>query len=97
MEVKDTLTILGISTAATSVAWRPNAAADKVFELFGDYTLNGVVDSGDYTIWRKQDGMTGTGLFADGIEDGTVDALDYTIYQQHFGNTLTVNDVNYAP
>ncbi len=92
MEVKESLTIRGVGST-TSVAWRPGAAADKVFELWGDYNSNYEVDSGDYVTYRKQQGQSGSGLGADGDDNGVVDSLDYSIYTSHFGNTLTLLNV----
>lgn len=92
LEVNESLTIRGVGTT-TSVAWRPGTATDKVFELWGDYNSNLTVDSGDYVQYRKQQGMTGSGLASDGDEDGDVDPADYQIYINHFGNTLTLLNV----
>jgi CSLREA domain-containing protein len=92
LEVNESLTIRGVDSI-TRVAWRPGAAADKVFELWGDYNSNLTVDSGDYVLWSKQRGSTGAGIASDGDENGVVDNADYTIYQNHFGNTLTLLNV----
>ena len=92
LEVKESLTIRGVYNA-TSVAWRAGAAADKVFELYGDFSTNLTVDSGDYVLYRRQQNMTGSGLWADGDENGTVNNDDYLIYISHFGNTLTLLNV----
>lgn len=88
LEVKQSLTIRGVN-GLTSVAWRAGSAADKVFELLGDYNNDGVadqspsdVDSSDYVIWAKR--LPG----ADGNDDGVVDQDDHTVWTQHFGNTL---------
>jgi hypothetical protein len=50
----------------------------------GDYNRNGLVDAGDYTIWRDTLGST-TDLRADGDDSGTVDLLDYNYWASHFG------------
>ena len=55
--------------------------------LLGDYNHNGVVDSGDYTVWRDTLGRSGSGLAADGSGNGTVDAADFTVWQAHYGAT----------
>jgi beta-glucanase (GH16 family) len=55
--------------------------------LLGDYNHDGVVDSGDYTVWRDTLGQDGIGLAADGSGNGTVDAADFTMWQTHFGAT----------
>jgi hypothetical protein len=56
--------------------------------LVGDYNRNGVVDDGDYILWRRTLGQTGLTPFsgADGDGDGTVDADDYNVWRSHFGN-----------
>ncbi len=63
-------------------------AAIKTFSTpAGDYNHDGTKNAADYVIWRKQEGMTGTGLDADGNNDSTVDSLDYAIWRT--GNGLT--------
>jgi hypothetical protein len=48
----------------------------------GDYNNNGVVDAGDYVLWRKG------GPLANEVETpGTVNAADYTAWRARFGNT----------
>jgi hypothetical protein len=93
LEIKDSLTIRGVD--GSSVAWRAGAAADKVFELMGDYNNDGVtddqpadVDAADYIIWQNQDGQIGSNLAADGNDDGRVNELDYDVWQGNFGKTL---------
>lgn len=54
--------------------------------LLGDYNLNGIVDSGDYVVWRNTQG-TSSSLAADGNDDGRVDNADYQIWRANFGNT----------
>jgi hypothetical protein len=95
------LTIRGV-TESTSVAWRSGAALDKVFELLGDYNNDGLiappadVDGSDYVVWRRQEGMTGTGLGADGNEDGTVNQADFDLWADHYGNTLMLHNIGPA-
>jgi hypothetical protein len=56
----------------------------------GDYNGNGIVDAGDYTIWRDTLGST-TDLRANGDNTGgsanKVDAADYAFWKSRFGNT----------
>jgi hypothetical protein len=60
----------------------------------GDYNANGIVDTGDYTVWRNTlnnavtpgTGADGTG--PGGTPDGIVDQLDYDFWKAHFGDTL---------
>jgi predicted outer membrane repeat protein len=57
--------------------------------LFGDYNLDGVVDTGDYTVWRNGMGMSvPAGRGADGNGDGLVDLQDYTLWKANYGCTL---------
>jgi hypothetical protein len=53
--------------------------------LPGDYNRDGVVDNGDYIIWRKSNGTAGF-LAADGNGDHVVNQLDYNYWRQRFGN-----------
>jgi hypothetical protein len=52
----------------------------------GDYNDNGIVDAGDYVMWRKTVGTTGEGLKADSNNDNVVDEADLTAWRQAFGN-----------
>jgi arabinogalactan endo-1,4-beta-galactosidase len=49
----------------------------------GDYSHNGVVDAGDYTVWRDTLGST-TDLRADGDGNGVVNQLDYAYWANRF-------------
>src|SRR5262249_37648130 len=51
----------------------------------GDYNGNGIVDAGDYTVWRDTLGST-TNLAADGNGNGVIDAGDYGVWKANFGN-----------
>jgi hypothetical protein len=52
----------------------------------GDYNDDGVVDAGDYLVWRKSAGQSAiSGLAADSNLDGTVDAIDYAFWAARFG------------
>ena len=54
----------------------------------GDYNRNGVVDAGDYAIWRDSVGST-TDLRANGDNTGAsankIDQADYEFWRSHFG------------
>jgi rhamnogalacturonan endolyase len=54
----------------------------------GDYNLDNVVDSADYTVWRDTLGSTDD-LRADGSGNGVVDQADYGVWRLYFGMTLT--------
>ena len=57
--------------------------------LTGDYNHDGIVDAGDYTVWRDELGETGSGLAADGNDDNLVNAADYTAWVSNFGQTAS--------
>ena len=63
-------------------------AAMTVHLLAGDYNHDGVVDAGDYLVWRKTIGSTVL-LAADGNNDGVVNSADYAYWRQHFGTSLS--------
>lgn len=50
----------------------------------GDYNGDGVVDAGDYTLWRDTIGST-TNLAADGDGNGMVNLLDYNLWAANYG------------
>ena len=52
----------------------------------GDYNKNGVVDAGDYDLWRKGD-LAADGTGPSGVPDGVVNGLDYNFWRARFGNT----------
>jgi len=54
--------------------------------LAGDYDLSGVVDQGDYTVWKANFGQIGESP-GDGNGDGIVDAADYTVWRDNLGRT----------
>jgi hypothetical protein len=53
-----------------------------------DFNHDGIVDGGDYVIWRKTNGSAAVppGSGADGNADGIVNMLDYNLWRLHFGN-----------
>jgi hypothetical protein len=51
-----------------------------------DYDRNGVVNQGDYLVWRQQFGSTGSNS-ADGNSDGVVDAADYAVWRDGLQTT----------
>jgi hypothetical protein len=53
-----------------------------------DYNHDGIVDGGDYVIWRKTNGGVAAppGSGADGNSDGFINMLDYNLWRSHYGN-----------
>lgn len=52
----------------------------------GDFNGDGLVDAGDYTVWRDSLGQTGAGLAADADHNGIIDVQDYNLWKQVFGS-----------
>lgn len=54
-----------------------------------DFNRDGVVDTRDYVLWRKNQNLTGSTPYVrgDGDGDGDVDAADYNLWRSNFGNT----------
>ena len=66
-----------------------DTALDDLFTvLAGDFNADGVVDAGDYTVWRESLGQTGSGLAADGDGNGRVDEADYAVWRTNYGAVL---------
>jgi len=61
------------------------ALVEAVAAINADYNGNGVVDAGDYSVWRDSLGLTGVSLAADGNGDGVVDQFDYAHWKSYFG------------
>jgi hypothetical protein len=55
--------------------------------LPSDLNRDGVVDSADYVVWRKNLGWEAETNPADGNQDGRVDQMDYDFWKSHFGET----------
>jgi hypothetical protein len=51
--------------------------------LPGDYNQNGVVDAGDYVVWRNSLGQSIT--LPNDTSPGTVTAADYNVWRENFG------------
>jgi hypothetical protein len=66
-----------------------NQSANVIVELAvaGDYSGNGVVDAGDYVVWRNSFGSSSI-LQADGNLNGVIDAGDYSIWRTNFGRSI---------
>ena len=72
---------------AGGASWDVNYSSDAVTlsvgGVLGDFNLDGVVDSADYTVWR--DLLGSNALAADASGNGTVDSADYNIWKANFG------------
>jgi GH25 family lysozyme M1 (1,4-beta-N-acetylmuramidase) len=55
-----------------------------VHDVPGDYNHDGVVNMGDYIVWRDTLGSN-VNLAADGSNNELVDAADYTFWRTHYG------------
>ena len=67
------------------------------FFLPGDFNDDGIVDAGDYQVWRAQFGNVGQSLSADGNGDGVVDAADYVVWRKGFNTALGANASGVVP
>jgi hypothetical protein len=74
----------GVSVVGNNLVLNFGAAAPT-----GDYNHDGVVDAGDYVIWRKTFGQSVTaGTGADGNGNGTIDNGDLSFWRGKYGNTV---------
>ncbi len=65
--------------------WLASFVGTAITPLAGDYNRDGVVDAGDYVLWRKNSGnyvLQYSG--ADGNGSGVIDPGDYAVWQAHF-------------
>jgi hypothetical protein len=57
--------------------------------LIGDFNHDGIVDNGDYIVWRKAAGtLVKPFAGADGDGNGVVNQDDYRVLRAHFGESL---------
>jgi autotransporter-associated beta strand protein len=75
------------TTSGISLSVRPPGDTNTTFST-GDYNFNGVVDAGDYTVWRNTLGST-TDFSADGNGDHVIDQLDYDVWKTHRGQVFS--------
>jgi hypothetical protein len=76
--------------STSGLAWFRNLGP-----LVGDFNQDLVVNSGDYVLWRKTQGLSVpkySGADADG--DGIVGAADYKAWRLHFGESMATTGVS---
>jgi hypothetical protein len=76
---------------AASRALASSAVFDNlvVRDGFGDYDVDGDIDTADYALWRTTYGQSVqfSGNGADGNNNGVVDAADYVVWRNRFGSS----------
>jgi hypothetical protein len=73
---------INVTLAGGSEDWSKTGSFTVKVGVPGDYNDNGVVDAGDYVLWR-----TGGPLQFEVDTPGTVNAADYTAWRARFGQT----------
>jgi hypothetical protein len=57
--------------------------------VLGDFNRDGVVDAGDYVVWRRTTGSAvAPGTAADGNGDGLVNQADFLLWKSNFGSVF---------
>lgn len=70
-----------------NLTWSDNDGSLLFANLVADYNRNGVVESGDYVLFRKTLGNSVPNFTgADGSGNGIVDQGDYDVWRANFGN-----------
>jgi hypothetical protein len=83
-----TFTALQLQSLGANLMWNSSllyTSGVLRVAIAGDYNFNGVVDAGDYIVWRKTLGQIGGPLAADGNNNGQIDIGDFTVWRSHFG------------
>src|SRR4029079_10235527 len=83
-----TFTALQLQSLGANLMWNSSllyTSGVLRVAIAGDYNFNGVVDPGDYIVWRKTLGQIGGPLAADGNNNGQIDIGDFTVWRSHFG------------
>jgi hypothetical protein len=73
---------INVTLAGGDSDWRQTGSFTVKVGVPGDYNDNGVVDAGDYVLWRN-----GGPLQFEVDTPGTVNAADYTAWRARFGKT----------
>ena len=85
------LVMFGFPFETITTAANRAAVMGRVLEFFknADFNESGVVEAGDYVLWRKSNGTTvARGTQGDANSDGFVDDDDFVVWRQQFGNTI---------
>lgn len=89
--VTGSLNLVGAPVLPGGMQWDLDVNATNVLlrvVATGDYNGNGVVDAGDYVVWRNSQNQTGAGLAADSNGDGVVNGTDYGFWRSRVGNVI---------
>ena len=79
----------GINPADVVLTNRDDDAQLALSQLVGDYNLDGIVDSGDYIVWRANLGSNVPAFSgADGSGNGQIGPEDYDLWRRNFGKSL---------
>jgi hypothetical protein len=85
------LVMFGFPFETITTAANRAAVMDRVLEFFknADFDASGLVDAGDYIVWRKSNGTSvPRGTQGDANSDGFVDSDDYLIWREQFGMAM---------
>jgi hypothetical protein len=85
-DVDDALTSLRLSSKESGASGPKLSLMLSALALPGDYDDNGVVDSADYDVWKRNYGSNDTA--ADGDRNGVVDMGDFLIWKKYEGKSL---------
>lgn len=85
---KGTETLIAYATLAIALAGEFASAAPG---LLGDFNGDGMVDAGDYTLWRNHFGESEVVLSGNGDSSGVVDHRDYEIWKGNFGTSSALH------
>ncbi len=79
---------LGAGFTLASISYGSRDVTISVRFTTADFNGDGVVDAGDYVLWRNTMGQTGVNLAADGNGNNQIDSGDYTFWKSRFGATF---------
>ena len=74
------------AAALQDIGWSSGTSSPGVN---GDYNNNGIVDAGDYAVWRKRLNQNVT--LPNDTTPGTVTAVDYTVWRNNFGKSAAAS------